>query len=536
MNHVAASSLTMNARKASFTSRVGAAARPFSDWLLALSSSVLLILAFPDFELWPLTAVGLIPLLSVVAQRPKPLRSFFLGWLTGTIFFYGTCSWLTYSMIHYGGVPKWLAYLLLIPVPVVVGLFPGIFALVLARAIRRWGTMALLTAALIWPAAEWARLGITGQLWNALGYSLAYKPLLIQSASWGGVYAISFVLVAINAAIAFVLLRRTVKTAILGLVVILVVACITLSKEIHQTDPFLSPDDTMVVALQPNVAMDLLKSNAEMQALMDRHVTMTEEALSSLPPSLKTRFVIWPESPMNFRYGTDTQLRELLLNFATKHNASILFNSQEQAPNEGIYNSALFVNEQGRLIAQYDKIRLMPFGEYVPLPRWLPGANLITAIVGDFTPGTRLTLMPVGATRVGVFICIESAYPFITRGLTREGADVLINISNDGYLGPTAVRRQHLANAVFRAVENERNVMRVTNSGITAYITSQGEVREATESFSPAVRIWRIGGRSSTQSFYSRHGDIFAASCAALSLILVASTFGRRTKVVRGKE
>ncbi len=199
---------------------------------------------------------------------------------------------------------------------------------------------------------------------------------------------------------------------------------------------------------------------------------------------------------MNFGYGTDTQLRELLLNFATKHNTSILFNSQEQAPNDGIYNSALFVNEQGRLIAQYDKIRLMPFGEYVPLPRWLPGANLITAIVGDFTPGTRFTLMPVGKARAGVFICIESAYPFITRGLTQEGADVLINISNDGYLGPTAVRRQHLANAVFRAVENDRRCLRVTNSGITAYITSRGEVQDATESFSPAVRIWRIGGQA----------------------------------------
>jgi apolipoprotein N-acyltransferase len=248
------------------------------------------------------------------------------------------------------------------------------------------------------------------------------------------------------------------------------------------------------------------------------------------------RLVIWPESPMTFDYGTDTQLRELLLNFATKHNTSILFNSQEQAPNQGVYNSALFVNEQGRLIAQYDKIRLMPFGEYVPLPRWLPGANLITAIVGDFTPGTDFTLMPVGKARAGVFICVESAYPFITRGLTREGADVLINISNDGYLGPTAVRRQHLANAVFRAVENDRSVLRVTNSGISAYITSQGEVWDATESFSPAVRIWRIGGRHSTQTFYSRYGDVFAGICAALSLILLVSTFAWPAKRIRGSE
>ena len=526
MSHVAAAALPKGKR---LTDRLREAAKPLSDWLVALGSAVLLILAFPDFELWPLGAIGIVPLLFVLAQRPKPRRSFFLGWLTGTVFFYGSCYWLTYSMIHYGGVPTWLAYLLLVPVPLVVGLFPGIFAFMLARAIRRWGTTALFAAAFIWPATEWARLGITGQLWNALGYSLAYKPSLIRTASWGGVYAVSCLLIAVNAALAFALLRRTPKAAliVLTLIVLLGWGSLSVGWRADQRDP---ESDVTVIALQPNVPMDLVKSNGEMQSLMERHVSMTESALNSLPQSSKTRLVIWPESPMNFDYGTDTQLRELLLNFATKHNTSILFNSQEQAPNEGIYNSALFLNEQGRLIAQYDKIRLMPFGEYVPLPRWLPGANLITAIVGDFTPGTGFTLMPVGNTRAGVFICVESAYPFITRGLTRAGADVLINISNDGYLGPTAVRRQHLANSVFRAVENDRNVIRVTNSGISAYITSQGEVSDATESFSPAVRIWRIGGRPSTQTFYSRHGDVFAATCAALSVILLVSTFQWRTK------
>jgi apolipoprotein N-acyltransferase len=530
MSHVdvAAAPLAAHPKPKRFTYRLSVAARPFSDWLLAFSSSVLLILAFPDFELWPLGAISLVPLLFVVAQRPKPWRSFFLGWFTGTVFFYGSCYWLTYSMIHYGGVPTWLAYLLLVPVPLVVGLFPGIFALVLARAIRRCGTAALLAAALIWPATEWARLGITGQLWNALGYSLAYKPSLIQSAGWGGVYAVSSLLVAGNAALTFLLVRRTAKGALITVGILSAVAVVIAASLPSQRGHVADPNAPAVVALQPNVPMALVKSNTETQALMDRHISLTEHALSSLPQS-KTRLVIWPESPMNFGYGTDTQLRELLLNFATKHNTSILFNSQEQAPNDGIYNSALFVNEQGRLIAQYDKIRLMPFGEYVPLPRWLPGANLITAIVGDFTPGTGFTLMPIGEARVGVFICIESAYPFITRGLTREGADVLINISNDGYLGPTAVRRQHLANAVFRAVENDRDVLRVTNSGITAYITSQGDVQDATESFTSAVRIWAIGRRYNTQTFYSRQGDVFAAICAALSLVILVSTFGWRT-------
>ncbi|HEU4477151.1 MAG TPA: apolipoprotein N-acyltransferase [Pyrinomonadaceae bacterium] len=531
MTDVATSAVAPSVGQAGLISRVRSSTHPLSDWLAALASSLMLILAFPDFEIWPLAAMALIPLLLVIGKRPRPLRSFFLGWLTGSVFFYGSCYWLTYSMIHYGGIPTGLAYLLLIPVPLVVGLFPGSFAFVLARAVRRWGTWALLTAPFVWPALEWARLGITGQLWNALGYALAYQSFPIQAANWGGVYAVSFILVSINAALAFLLLKRTAKGASVALAVIaMAVLVMLLSKERSGSFMRSSEAEARVVALQPNVPMDLVKSTAENQALMNRHLMMTEDALNALPPLSTARLVIWPESPMYFTYGTDSQLRELLVNFATKHKTAILFNSQEPAPNDGIFNSALFVNEHGQLIAQYDKIRLMPFGEYVPLPRWIPGASLITAIVGDFTPGTRFTLMPVGQARAGVFICVESAYPFIARNLTREGADVLINISNDGYLGPTAVRRQHLANAVFRAVENRRPVLRVTNTGISAYISEHGDIFDATESFQPAVRTWGIAGKASSQTFYSRHGDVFVSLCALITIGLLISTFRFRTK------
>ena len=532
MTDVEPSAVAPRVGKPGLISRVRSSTHPLSDWLAALASSLLLILAFPDFEIWPLSAVGLIPLLIVIGKRPRPLRAFFLGWLTGTVFFYGSCYWLTYSMIHYGGIPTGLAYVLLIPVPLVVGLFPGFFSFVLARAVRHWGSWTLLTAAFVWPALEWARLAITGQLWNALGYSLAYKSALIQSANWGGVYALSFLLVAINAAVAFFLLARTARAAKVAIGVVAVVTSITLFSWLIPGAYEISPSDPkpVAIALQPNVPMDLVKSNAEMQALTDRHITMTEGALNSIAKDSTSRLVIWPESPMNFTYGKDTQLRELLVDFATKNKTSVLFNSQEAAPNDGIYNSALFVNEQGLLIAQYDKIRLMPFGEYVPLPRWVPGANLITAIVGDFTPGTRFTLMPVGNSRAGVFICVESAYPFIARNLTREGADLLINISNDGYLGPTAVRRQHLANAVFRAVENYRPVVRVTNTGITAYITATGEIRDATESFQPAVRTWSVGEKFSGHTFYTRYGDLFVSVCALITMGLFIGTFRFRTK------
>lgn len=534
MQDAASSATQVNgAPRSGLTSRVRLAALPLTDWGVALASSVLLILAFPDFDLWPLASVSLVPLLVVITARPRAWRSFLLGWLAGTVFFYGSCHWLTFPLVNYGGIPRWLAYILLLPAPLVVGLFPGLFGLVLSRAVNRWGIKALLCAPFIWSALEGARLALTGQLWNALGYSQAYQPSLIQSARWGGVYAVGFLLVTINAAIAFLILKRTAKAAALTATILAGVGLVVLVS--HQTAPAeLATDpaitEAIVIALQPNVPMDLVKSTDEMQALIERHVSMTEEALKAVPDDGTPRLVVWPESPMNFAYGSDAQLRELLASFATKNRTAVLFNSQEPAPNDGIYNSALIVNDQGRLIAQYDKIRLLPFGEYVPLPRWLPGANLITVIVGDFTPGARFTLMPVGQARVGVFICVESAYPFIAGSLTRKGADVLINISNDGYLGRTAVMRQHLANAVFRAVENNRPILRVTNTGISGYITPRGEVKDATDGFQTAVRTWRITRHGNETSFYSRHGDIFAGCCAGLSLLLFVASLEGRTK------
>src|SRR6266550_5015755 len=167
----------------------------------------------------------------------------------------------------------------------------------------------------------------------------------------------------------------------------------------------------------------------------------------------------------------------------------------------------------------------MPFGEYVPLPGWLPGAARVKAIVGGFASGSQYTLMVAGGTRLGVFICIESAYPWIARRFTAQGADVLVNISNDGYLGPTAVMRQHLANTIFRAVENGRPLLRVTNTGITAYITSRGEIEDATSAFQRTVRTWKVFAPQYGQTFYTRYGDLFVGLCGALSLLVIALSF-----------
>jgi apolipoprotein N-acyltransferase len=502
-----------------------------AEWGAAGGTTLLLIFSFPNFELYPLAWIALVPLLVVIARRPSPLRAFILGWATGFVFFYATCYWLTYSMIHYGGVPTVVAYLLVIPGALVVGIFHGFFAALTSLVIRKWGYLALLLAPIFWSGLEWVRLGVTGQLWNALGYSQAYQPFLIQPAKWGGVYVISFFIVAINAAVALLVTRRTRWTIAAAVLIPLGIAFLMLdAQRSMMIRPIYSVgDDVRVVAVQPNVPMTLVKTVDEMNELRERHVALSTKALDSLGDHPGPRIVIWPESPMNFTYASDRSFQEFVTGFTRQHHTSLLFNSLEPAPADGAYNSALLINEEGRVISQYDKIRLMPFGEYVPLPQWLPGASLITGLVGEFTPGTNYTLMPFGdRRRAGVFICIESAYPWIARRLAHDGANVLINISNDGYLGPTAVMRQHLANAIFRAVENGRPVLRVTNSGLTAYITSRGRVEDLTRPFEADVRVWSVDPSDGRDTFYTNHGDLFVQICAALMVIVVGAALRGR--------
>jgi apolipoprotein N-acyltransferase len=503
---------------------------------LVVASAVLAILSFPDFNLSFLAWAGLSPLLLAVVQARTARQVFLLGWLYGTIFFYGTCWWLTYPIIHYAHFTAWLAYPMLLMPIILVALFPAIFCSLLARVVKRFGPAAICVAPLIWISIEWLRYTVTGQLWNAFGYSQAFHPTLIQSAHWGGVYAVSFLLVLANTAIAYALLRRGFILPLACLVIIIIVIVtsagfLTRKGDVHRVSN--PADEALLVAVQPNVPMDLSGDTKQMDELLDRHLTLSHQALAEAGDKSKasSRFVVWPESPMNFSYTRDPKLREAVANFARANRTAVLLNSLEPARDGGDQNSAILVNEEGGIAARYDKIRLMPFGEYVPLPRWLPGASSVRGLVGEFKPGTSYTLMPLGAFRVGVFICIEAAHPSIARTFTHEGADVLINISNDGYLGPTPVMRQHLSNAIFRAVENNRDVVRVTNTGITAYISSNGWTGDETQGFHPEVRTWTIGRKNAETTFYTRHGDVFVYACALISLGIISVSFKRRRTV-----
>jgi apolipoprotein N-acyltransferase len=501
------------------------------DWksaALPIASAVLLILAFPDFEFWILAWFGLVPLIwAIDRERESAFGSFVVGWLWGFAFFTGTCWWLTFAPITYAGFPWALAYFLLLCLTAVVGIFSGLFAVIFSRLLRREGNLAFLYAPVIWVATEFLRYWLTGNNWNAIGYSQAFADIFLWAGSMGGVLAVSFIIVSLNSllVLAIRILRETgaspVRYVLLGGVVLLPALMIVVADSIEVDPPKggVTGGSARVVAIQPNVPMSGLTLD-RWHALRRRHVELAESALNSVDarnPQATT--VIFPESPMNFMYNDDEEFRDFVHGFAERHDVQVLFNSAEpDTLNDKYFNSAVLVSADGKEVGQYDKIYLVPFGESVPAPL----QSIVPAFVGSFSYGKEYDLLPLGEAKAGVMICFESHFGELSREYVRNGADVIIEMTNDGYLGPTPVLRQHLANAVFRAVETNRPVLRVTNVGITSYINERGEVLDASQSYTEATRVWNVGRSDGSQTLFVRFGDWFAWLCSLVTLGLLA--------------
>ncbi len=546
--------------------------------LLAIVSAILLIAAFPDFDFWFLAWFALIPLFFAIEREKESIvKSFVSGWIFGVVFFLGSCWWLTFAPITYAGVPSLIAYGLLFFVTLIVGIFPAIFAAIFSLFLKRTGNYAILFAPFLWTATEFLRFWITGNNWNAIGYSQAFNAEILESANIGGVYLIGFLVVLCNSflicfrryfnstfgfglskltALKFASTKEhiefysqiiTQKQQLLMLAIIFVpvvfvfpVIYLVDTENYNPSEPFALNSKNVVVAVQPNVPMSNLKYG-ESENLRARHVELAENALQKIKAQRTTSFeqttiVIFPESPMNFEYESDREFQSFLKDFAQRNNASVLFNSaQPNTRGTNLFNSAVMVDARGAKIAQYDKIHLVPFGETVPLPGAI--AQVVPTMVGNFEAGSNYNLFPLGTDiKAGVMICFESHFPSLSREFVRGGADVLIEMTNDGYLGKTPVLRQHLANAVFRAVETNRPVIRVTNTGITAYINERGEVLDALDSYTPGARVWTISKSDGAQTFYVQYGDWFAWLCSIISLALLFWSFRKKTFATENTE
>ena len=519
--------------------RIARAVPSWKNALLAVVSAVLLILAFPDFELWFLAWFALIPLLvAVEREKDSTIASFVLGWLWGIVFFFGTCWWLTYAPIHYAAFPWPIAYFLLFCVVAVVGVFPGLFGAITSILLRRIGSWAFFGVPFVWASTEFARYWLTGNNWNAIGYSQAFEFLVNGFPSIGGVYLVSWMIAASNfliLGVIFTFLGRRQHVVYFAIVFILLVGMF-IAAPYHFPEclsgcaDLLHTSDSKVIAVQPNVPMSGLDPK-KWNELRDQQIALAEKVISAERARGKSdkqnssTTVILPESPMNFQWDEDADFQKYISEFAAKNNVNVLFNSSEpDRENNKYFNSAVMVDPTGREVAEYDKIYLLPFGEAVPTPL----ENILPGFVGNFSYGRNYSLVPLGDAKAGIMICFESHFGQLSREYVRRGADAIIEMTNDGYLGPTPVLRQHLANAVFRAIETNRPVLRVTNVGITAYITERGEVLESTQPYSEDTRVWAVAKSDGSQTFYVKYGDWFAWVCVAVTLLMLVIAFVRR--------
>jgi len=515
----------------------------------AAVSAILLELPFPIAGPMPPARAlfawfGLAPLVWAVlraAEGERPLcRAFLTGYLGGFLWYCGNCYWVRDTMMRYGDMPPAAPTLLLVAFSLVLGLYWGVFGVFLA-AIRRASTgpgPALIAAPFAWVALELAAARITSVPWDQLGYSQVDNAFVTPLAPWAGVYGISFVLMAVNALLAGSLLlagrNMRLRTGIAGLVLFALGA-----GGVWWSVPRETPTATAVL-VQPNldVGADNDWAGPEWDRQMAAFARQAQQNCGSyiagIPqtaaartetPCLqqKTALIAWPESPAPF-LELEPRVQSGLASVAQAAHAPLITGALGMEPTpDGMrdYNSALILSANGARLGRYDKIHLVPFGEYIPFQNLLTFAHKLTGRVSSFSRGAERVAFALDGHRYGVFICYEAVFADEVRHFAANGAEVFVNISDDGWYGDTSAPWQHLNMARMRAIENRRWLLRDTNNGVTAVIDPEGRVRQSIARHTAGSLAAQFGFRSDV-TFYSAHGDVFAWLCAILTVGLAA--------------
>jgi apolipoprotein N-acyltransferase len=473
--------------------------------LLALASAGLLILIYPRFELVWLAPAALTPLLVAVAREPRAARRFLLGWAAGVAYWFGVCNWIQFTLAVHGGMGEIEAWALFCLFAAAKALHMGVFAWLAGFPLRRW--WAVPGVAALWVAVE-ATHGSLGFAWLALGNAGIDMQVPMRLAPITGVYGLSFVFAATAAVLALTLLRRPrVQVAwLLALPLLFLLPRLPAAAPGHET----------ALLAQPAISETEQWTMESVDAMQQEQVTLTlNAALRNLdrPPSI----VAWPEVPAPLYYDEDQRLQSRVNDLARTLHAYLLIGSVAHNPAGEPLNSAVLISPEGGMIDRYDKVNLVPFGEYVPWPFGYL-VDKVSTEAGDFAAGDRVVVSPVGGGHlIGAFICYESVFPGFVRKFAAGGAQVLFNISNDGWFGQSAARRQHLSIVRMRAAENRRWILRSTNDGITAAIDAAGRVR-ATLPLSTEATLETSFDYISQETLYTRWGDWFPWLCASLAL------------------
>ncbi len=499
--------------------------------VLAAASGVLLALSFPAAAFDVCAWVALVPLLYAAAGGGVR-RALGLGSLTGFVFALGALYWTVNPIDHYTEAPFALALAVLVLLAAAVGCYLAAFSGGVCLA-QRAPVPLVLSAPMLWVSIEWLRsVGPLAFPWVALGYSQFQRLDLIQVAEVTGVYGLSAIIVAGNAAVYGLLARGSQSIAARIIPLLLVAALVgglTVGGAKRRAAVLATPaaGQARVGLVQANVDQGGKWDPAFRMAAIDRHAALTAEAKAN-----GAELVIWPETAVPFYFQTDGVERRHLVEVAAAMDVDLVFGAPGFSDDDGrlkLFNRAYLLRRDGAVGGVYDKLRLVPFGEYVPFQTVFFFVDKIVEGVGDFRAGTEATVFEIPNGRFGVLICYEGIFPDLSRQLVGRGADFLVNITNDAWFGDTAAPYQHLSMVTIRAVENRVPIVRVANTGISAIIDVDGRIRWQTPLFAAAARTDTVAW-ASRETIYTRHGDLLVWMSGLASVVLIG--YG----VVRGGE
>jgi apolipoprotein N-acyltransferase len=500
-------------------------------WFASVLSGAFLFASFPLVSWNLLVWVAVAPLLVAAVSEARVKRGFWLGYLTGAIFMASGCQWFVDVMELHGGLSPILAWGVLALFAMIFATFFGAFGAILTWTGRRSQSRALLLAPFLWVAAEIGRTYLfTGVPWNLLGYAVQAEGLR-RVATLTAVYGLSFLAVATGALLAWIWLapRRTApRAALLAWSVAMIAGNIALAP------PPLAPGARVAHLVQPNVGMareEVVKwapwhDPTRLNQLVEASLASVRRESTGAPP-----FIIWPENPAPFYFERDPIFRTAVERMARESSAYVVVGSVNfaDAAQTQPKNSAMVLDPEGRVVLAYDKIHLVPFGEYVPAWAFPNLVGKITHEAGNFVAGSSYRAAETRDGALSLFICYESIFPQLVRRLVPEGPAVLVNISNDAWFGDTAAAAQHLEMARLRAIENRRYLLRATNDGITCVIDPYGRVVGRLLRHQYAVLAGRFDFVAGS-TFYTRYGDLFAWACIVFAVARIARDAVRERK------
>lgn len=529
---------------------------PTRLWLLVLASALLQLIPFPiagPVSGWraAFAWICLIPLLYALLQPAKdaqPLslkQAAALGYLAGIAWYMGNCYWIYQTMYLYGGLPKPVAIGILCLFALYLGLYHAFFAVVLVAVRRSKAGIsgALLSTPFIWVAVELARSRITGFPWDLLGNSLIDNLFVTRLAPIAGVLSISFLLVAINSALtSFFYLRSFRRIAIPVSAVTFVLVCEVLGS--LPAAPFY-PTHTAVL-LQENLEVGApgkeIKPLTREQELdqfsqwsLHPEIHRDSDTWISAPTKIDPEIVVWPEAPSHL-ISSDADLRSRLGEAARAANSPLIAGSlgvdySNSSPRGYyLYDSATLFDKSGTYQGRYDKIHLVPWGEYIPYKEFFAFAHKLTEGAGDMDRGQTRSVFPFSGHTYGIFICYESIFGNEVREFVHNGAQVLVNISDDGWYGDTGAPWQHLNMTRMRAIENHRWLLLDTNTGITTAIDPLGRMAFQAPRHVRAAFVFPFDFTTG-ETFYTRHGDWFAWLCCLVTLIFLGLNLKLRIRL-----